>query len=41
MYQADERELTVTQVILTCTALAISVVVSAVALTVVVVRYIG
>lgn len=41
MYQASERELTVIQVVATCTALAIAVVVSAVALTVVVIRYIG
>ena len=41
MYQADERELTVIQVVITCTVLAIAVVVSAVALAVVAARYLG
>lgn len=41
MYQADERELTSIQVVATCIALATAVVVSAVALAVVVIRYIG
>lgn len=41
MYQASERELTVIQVVATCIALSITVVVFAVALVVVVTRYIG
>lgn len=41
MYQANERELTILQAVILCIALALAVVVSAVALTVVVAHYIG